>query len=297
MAVMPEEYLPQQRARTAFVALIAGNEADIDLAQAALLIANEEYPELDVARYMAQLDSLAERVREMLCISPPGNLSEPSSKPELIDVLVAINSVLFDQEHFRGAQKDYYNPCNSFLNDVLERHTGIPITLSLLYIEIGKRLDMQIDGIGLPFHFVVRCRLPDGAIYVDPFEGGRLLSEEDCRELVHRMLRGKATFNPRWLEPVSNKQFLVRMLTNLKHIYVYKGDYARALSICDRILLLVPQAPIERRDRGIVHLHLKHHGRALRDLKAYVELVPEAEDVAEVKRQISSIRQIIAMMN
>jgi regulator of sirC expression with transglutaminase-like and TPR domain len=292
MAVMPEEYLPQQRARTAFVALIAGNDADIDLAQAALLIANEEYLDLDVAHYMAQLDSLAERVRELLGIS-----SQPSLRAELLDVLVGINSVLFDQEHFSGAQKDYYNPCNSFLNDVLERHMGIPITLSLLYIEIGKRLGVQIDGIGLPFHFVVRCRLPDGVIYIDPYESGRLLSEEDCRELVQRMLRGKATFNPRWLEPISNKQFLVRMLTNLKHIYVYKKDYVRALSICDRILLLVPQAPIECRDRGIIHLHLKHHARALRDLKAYVELAPEAGDIAEVKRQISSIRQIIAMMN
>jgi len=297
MAVMPEEFLPQQHARAAFVALITGNDADIDLARAALLIANEEYPDLDVAHYMAQLDSLAEHVRDMLGISPAGNISQTSAKPELPDVLVAINSVLFDQEHFRGAQKDYYNPCNSFLNDVLERHTGIPITLSLLYIEIGKRLGMQIDGIGLPFHFVVRCRLPDGDIYVDAFEGGRLLSEEECRTLVQRALRGKATFNSRWLEPVSKKQFLVRMLTNLKHIYVYKGDYARALSVCDRIVLLIPQAPIERRDRGIIHLHLKHHARALRDLKAYVELAPEAEDTAEVKRQISAIRQIIAMMN
>ncbi len=297
MAVMPEEYLPQERARAAFIALIAGNEADIDLAQAALLIANEEYPDLDIAHYMAQLESLAERVRETLGIASPGNSSERSPQPELLDVLVAINSVLFDQEHFSGALKDYYNPCNSFLNDVLERRTGIPITLSLLYIEIGKRLDVPIDGIGLPFHFVVRCQLPDGAIYVDPYEGGRLLSEEDCRELVHRLLRGKATFNPHWLEPVSNKQFLVRMLTNLKHIYVYKGDYTRALSSCDRILLLVPQAPVERRDRGIIHLHLKHHARALRDLKAYVELAPEAEDIAEVKQQISAIRQIIALMN
>src|SRR5205085_9975519 len=142
---------------------------------------------------------------------PPGNDSQPSAKPELLDVLVAINSVLFDQQHFRGAQKDYYNPCNSFLNDVLDRHTGIPITLSLLYIEIGKRLGVQIDGVGLPFHFVVRCRLADGDIYIDPFESGRMLSEEDCRELVLRMLRGKATFNSHWLEPVSKRQFLVRM--------------------------------------------------------------------------------------
>ena len=294
---MPEEYLPQQRARTAFVALIAGNDADIDLARAALLIANEEYPELDVAYYMGQLDSLADRVRALPDLFSTGNPSQASSKPELIDVLLAINSVLFSQEHFRGADKDYYNPRNSFLNDVLERHTGIPITLSLIYIEVGKRLGVQIDGIGLPLHFVVRCQLPDGVIYIDPYDGGRLLSEQECRALVYRLLRGKATFNPRWLEPVSNKQLLVRMLTNLKHIYVSQKDFVRALSICDRLLLLVPDAPVERRDRGIVHLQLKHHAQALRDLRAYVEFEPEADDAAEVRRQISAIRQIIAMMN
>ena len=297
MAVMPEEYLSQQRARAAFVALISGNDADIDLAQAALLIANEEYPDLDIAHYMAQLDSLAERVGGLLGIPPGGFSPQPSSKSELLDVLAAINTVLFDQEHFSGAGKDYYNPCNSFLNDVLERHTGIPITLSLLYIEVAKRLGVQIDGIGLPFHFLVRCLFPDDVIYIDTFERGRLLNEEGCRELIQRMLRGRVTFNPRWLEPVSNKQFLVRMLTNLKHIYVYKKDFVRALSICDRILLLVPQAALEHRDRGIIHLHLKRHARALRDLKTYVELAPDADDITEVKRQINSIRQIIAMMN
>lgn len=297
MALMPEEYLPQQGARTEFVALIAGNEADFDLARAALLIAKEEYPELDVAHYLGQIDALAERVRALLDMTPPGDSSQSSTKPTPLDVLVAMNTVLFEQEHFRGDQKHYYNPCNSFLNDVLERHKGIPITLSLLYIEVGKRLGVQIDGIGLPLHFVVRCRLVDGDIYIDAFEGGRMLSEQECRERVQRMLRGKATFNPHWLEPVSKRQFLVRMLTNLKHIYVSKGDYTRALSICDRILLLVPEAAIERRDRGIIHLHLKHHARALRDLKAYVELAPEADDVVEVRQQIRAIRQIIAMMN
>ena len=296
-AVMPEEYTPQQRARTAFVALIAGNDADIDLARAALLIANEEYPDLDINLHMGQLDALAERVRGVLGLCPSDNLSQASSKPEIIDILLAINSVLFDQEHFSGAEKDYYNPRNSFLNDVLERHTGIPISLSLIYIEIGKRLGVQIDGIGLPLHFVVRCRLPDGIIYIDPFDAGRLLREQECRVLVDRILRGKATFNPRWLNPVSNRQFLVRMLTNLKHIYVYKRDFVRALSVCDRLLLLVPDAAVEHRDRGIVHLQLKHHARALRDLKAYIELEPEAEDVEEVKRQISALRQTIAMMN
>src|SRR5712692_6814053 len=182
VVIMPEEYLPQQRARTAFVALITGSDADIDLAQAGLLIANEEYPDLDIAHYMAKLDSLAERVRGILGVSSSGGSFQSSPQSESLDVLVAINTVLFDQERFRGNQKEYYNPCNSFLNDVLERHTGIPITLSLIYIEIGKRLGVQIEGIGLPFHFVVRCRLPDGYVYIDPFEKGRFLTEEDCRE-------------------------------------------------------------------------------------------------------------------
>lgn len=291
---MPEEFIDetiQQRARKAFETLIAREDAAIDLAQAALLIAWEEYPDLDIAHSMATLDHLAQQVRALL------GLSETAMPPSHMCVLEAMNQVLFEQQHFHGNTEDYYNPCNSFLNEVLERHIGIPISLSLLYMEVGKRLGVQIDGIGLPWQFIVRCCLPDGIYYIDPFEGGRLLSEDDCRERVQRTLKGKASFNPDWLEPVSHRQLLIRLLSNLKHIYVHKGDYVRVLSICDRLLLLAPNAPVERRDRGAVHLQLKHYASALHDLVAYVELVPQASDVSRIRQQIKEIRQMIALMN
>ncbi|MFL5652591.1 MAG: SirB1 family protein [Ktedonobacteraceae bacterium] len=291
------DHTPQQRAFRAFEALVARNDAAIDLALAALLIASSEYPDLNFAHCLAQLDALALRVRGLLGLPAPGILPQLPLEIDPRDAITAINQVLFEQEHFHGNLEDYYNPANSFLNTVLERHTGIPIALSLLYMEVGKRVGVQIDGIGLPFHFVVGCRLPQGRIYIDPFESGHIYSEVECRERVRRMLNGKGKIYAQWFEPISHKNLLVRMLNNLKHIYLHLEDYERALAICDRILLLIPRSPIEQRDRGVVHLQLKHYGRALRDLSAYVELAPNAEDNEEVQRQIKALRQVIAMMN
>lgn len=288
---------PQQRARKAFIALISGEDTAIDLALAALLIANEEYPDLNILHYLSQLDIFAQRVRHLLCLPITDTPTELPDHIQPLNAIAALNQVLFTQEHFRGNQNDYYDPHNSFLNDVLERRTGIPISLSLIYIEVGKRLGLQIEGIGLPLHFVVRYHVPDGDIYIDPFEQGRLLTEQQCRERVLQMLKGRVKFNPRWLEPVSNRQFLVRMLSNLKNIYIYTGDYPRALSICERILLLTPKAPLELRDRGIVHLQLKRYSRALRDFTSYLELVPDAEDKDKIRQQIKALRQMIAMLN
>jgi len=285
--------IPQQGVRKAFEAMIAGEDAAIDLAQAALLIAKEEYPDLNIAYYMEKLDYLAQQVRGVLGLSRADTTHQFPQE----QVLEAMNRVLFDQEDFHGNSKDYYDPRNSFLNDVLERRTGIPISLSLLYMEVGRRVSVQIDGIGLPWQFVVRCNVSGGMIYIDPYEGGRLLSEQECRERVTRVLKGKIGFDPLWLEPVSHKQLLVRLLSNLKHIYFRKGEYVRALSTCDRILLLMPDSPVEWRDRGAIHLQLKQYARALRDLMAYVELAPHARDTGSVERQIREIRQLIAQMN
>src|SRR5215469_11148782 len=282
--------IPQQSARKAFEAMIVGEDAAIDLAQAALLIAKEEYPDLNIAYYMEKLDYLAQQVWGVLGLSRADTTHQFPQE----QVLEAMNRVLFDQEDFHGNSKDYYDPRNSFLNDVLERRTGIPISLSLLYMEVGRRVGVQIDGIGLPWQFVVRFNLPGGMIYIDPFERGRLLSEQECRQRVKRALKGKKSFDPLWLEPVSHKQLLVRLLSNLKHIYFRKGDYVRALAACDRILLLTPDSPFERRDRGAIHLQLKQYARALRDLVLYVELAPRASDTSKVKRQIQEIRQLIA---
>jgi regulator of sirC expression with transglutaminase-like and TPR domain len=299
---MPEELnnnAAQKRARRAFEALTSGEDAAIDLAMGALLIAAEEYPDLNIAHYLAQLDLLAQKVAEEAGL-PPSEFQKSTTLPPDINplqIVQAINKVLFEQERFHGNHADYYDPCNSFLNDVLERHKGIPITLSLIYMEVGKRLGLQIVGIGLPFHFIVRCDLPGSSMYIDPFERGRTLSEQDCRERIKRLFRGRIPFNPLWLEPVSNRQLLTRMLANLKNIYIRNGDYRRALSTCDRIVMLAPDTAIERKDRGIVHLHLKHYTRAIRDFNAYLELAPLADDAEDVRRQIKAIRQTIAMLN
>ncbi len=277
-----------------------GDDAAIDLGRAALLIAAEEYPDLDIAHYLAQLDVLAMQARAALGVADleGAELSRALQERDPLSIIEAINQVLFVQEHFRGSSKaDYYNPRNSFLNDVLERRIGIPITLSLVYMEVGRRLGVQIDGIGMPLHFLVAYRLSERRIYIDAYEQGRILTEKDCQERVQRMFKGKVHFNQRWLQPISHRQILVRMLDNLKYIYIARGDDKRALAVCDRLVLLAPRSAIERRDRGRLYIHLKMYGRALRDLKIYLELASEGEDVEEVQKQVSALRQFIAMMN
>ncbi|GAC1650108.1 MAG: SirB1 family protein [Ktedonobacteraceae bacterium] len=293
---MTEEFSKQHDNYRAFEELIAGEDATIDVAKAALLIATIEYPHLNAERSLVTLDALAHRVRVIL-----GLLQTDTQLPERVaplTVIDAINKVLFEEDGFRGNESDYYNPDNSFLNKVLENRIGIPISLSLLYIEIGKRVGLLIEGIGLPFHFVVRCTLPTEILYIDPFENGLLLSEQDCRERIRRMSHGKIARLPRhFFEPVTPKQLLVRMLGNLKNIYLHKEDYTKALYISDHILLLIPDAAREIRDRGIIHLQLKHYAKALHDLKAYLKLEPQASDRHEIQSHIKTIQQTIAMMN
>jgi regulator of sirC expression with transglutaminase-like and TPR domain len=287
----------QQRTYRAFAALIAGDDAAIDLAQAALLIASIEYPELDMAHSMSQLDALARRVRAILALPDPDALPQLPADIEPFAVLDALNQVLFGEEQFHGNTTDYNNPDNSFLNKVLENHAGIPITLSLLYIEVGKRVGIQIDGIGLPYHFLVGYRLPDERIYIDPFNDGQILTEQECRDMVRRLMRSKAKLHSHWFEPVTHRQLLTRVLNNLKQIYIDQDAYEQALIICDLMIMLSPHLLIEQRDRGILHLQLKHYSRALHDLTTYLELAPKAKDRDEIQGHIKTIRQIIAMLN
>ena len=287
----------RQRARLAFTALITADEADLDLGRAAFLIAAEEYPALDIDESLSRLDALANQVRFLLDSDEQQELQRPTTSNQGFNLLHALNRVLFEQEHFRGNRIDYYNPQNSFLNRVLERRLGIPLTLSLLYMEVGKRLGLGIEGIGMPFHFIVRCTFAETTIYVDPYEKGKFLTEEDCRKRLTQIFKHQEDVDPHWLEPLPAKQLLHRMLSNLKNIYLHKNDFQRALAVCDRILLLMPDLPLERRDRGVIHFHLKFYARALRDLHAYLELEPTAEDKQEVQQQIKLIRQTLAMLN
>ncbi len=289
-AAMQEEFSRQSNSYQTFAELVSS--ATIDVTRVALLIATIEYPHLDTEQYLSELDLLAQRVLTTL----GGN-----STPENIDPLTridAINKVLFEDENFHGNVDDYYNPDNSFLNRVLDTHIGIPISLSLVYIEVSKRIGLQIEGVGLPFHFVVRCVLPTEILYIDPFERGLLLSEQDCRERIRLMSHDKITRLPRHMfEPIKPRQMLVRMLGNLKNIYLHKEDYKKSLVISEYLLLVIPDNAREIRDRGMIHLQLKHYAKAVRDLKMYLKLEPQASDKHEIQEHIQSVQQIIAMMN
>ena len=273
-------------ARERFTALVSGPEAELDLAEAALLIAQEEQPDLDVAHYLKRLDQLAEAVRAKLPEAPT---------PQ--DRIQALNTQLFFEEGLRGNAGEYYDPRNSFLNEVLERKTGIPITLSVLYMEVGRRLGLSLAGVGFPGHFLVKYVGPDEERVLDPFAGGAAVSEEQLAAKLKSMYGDNNPFMaqiPQLLSPATKKEILIRMLRNLKGVYLQKGDFERALSIIDRILLLAPDFAMEVRDRGAVQQRLGRMQGAVRDFKRYLQLAPKAEDAANIR---ALIQRSVAQLN
>ncbi len=263
------------RARERFAELVSGSEADLNLAEAALLIAQEEQPELDVAAYLGRLDALADSVRS--------RLPEAAS---FADIIQALNTVLFEEEGLSGNQTDYHDPRNSFLNEVLDRKLGIPITLSLVYIEVGNRLGVPLVGVGFPGHFVVKYAGPDGETVLDPFQAGSRVSQAQMEDKLRAMYGPNNPFAgqlPKLLAAVGKKDMLLRMLRNLKQIYTQKEDFERALSVVERILLLAPDHPVEVRDRGAIHHRMGHQQLAVRDFQRYLQLAPKADDARTVR--------------
>lgn len=263
--------------RDAFAALAAGPDSDIDLAEAALVIAAEEYPDLDVAAYLAKLDEVADGTRS--------RLAPARSDAERAELLLRH---LFDDEGFVGNEEEYDDPRNSYLNDVLDRRTGIPISLSVVHMEVAARLDVPLVGVSFPGHFLVKCA-GDREVVIDPFFG-RVLSESECAERLAHILGPDIELRPELhLRAATVREILVRMLGNLKHLYVRHDDFGRALACCERILLLVPDAPIELRDRGVVYEKLECFGAALADFKRFVELAPDDDSVPLVRERAASL--------
>lgn len=272
--------------RLVFARLVSRPDPAIDLAEAALLIAKEEYPELEVARYLARLDDLAEALRDGV-----GGDGDPQR------LIARLGEYLFREQGFRGNTADYYDPRNSFLNQVLDRRLGIPITLSTVYMEVGRRLGVRLHGVGMPGHFLVKYIGPDEEIVIDPFHGGTVLSPADCQRLLDRLSGGKLRFEPRFLSALTTRQILARMLTNLKQIYVNRQAYAKALGVVERLLILDPQAAAEIRDRGLLSCQLNRYAEAMADLEQYLKLAPAAEDAGVIREHLRSLRQRVASMN
>jgi regulator of sirC expression with transglutaminase-like and TPR domain len=272
--------------RLAFAQLVQGPEVAIDLAQAALLIAKEEYPDLDVAVCLARLDAMSEEVQR---------LADGSLDPQRL--IAALNEHLFQQLGFRGNSENYHDPKNSFLNEVLDRRTGIPITLSVVYLEVARRIGFPLHGVGMPGHFLVKYEGRDEEIVVDPFDGGRILSNPDYQRILDRIYGGKLRFERGMLATLGTRKILARMLTNLKAIYFNNQEYAKALSIVERLVILQPQMASEIRDRGLLSCQLKRYADASADLERYLRMVPEAEDSEVIREHLRSLRQRVVALN
>jgi regulator of sirC expression with transglutaminase-like and TPR domain len=209
----------------------------------------------------------------------------------------AVGTVLFGEDGFRGNAGDYYDPRNSFLNDVLERRLGIPITLSVIYVEVAARAGLTARGVGFPGHFLVRAEKDGAHCLLDPFNGGAPLGGDDCEALLRRMHGASARLDPAHLRPVGTRQIVTRMLANLKGIYTALGDWPRALRTLDRLLLVCPAALAERRDRGAVHARLGNPRAAIRDWEAYLGGAPDAPDAARVRHDLRALRQALSALN
>lgn len=250
-------------------------EDKIDLGRAALTIAVPDYPDLDIAAYLARLDRLAVEV-----------IHRVDDGADVYRSIAALNYVLFSQLGFRGNDQDYYDPKNSFLNEVLERKTGIPITLSVLYLEVAQRIGLALDGVNFPGHFLVKHVSPSAAIVIDPFHCGAIKTREELADMLRGLHGAQVALAPEFLEPASKKQILKRMLGNLKAIYLRAKDFGKCLSVFDRLIILDPAAAEEIRDRGALYLHLECFTQARADFASYLRLAPGAPDAHAVREQL-----------
>lgn len=266
------------QARDEFTRLIALPDREIPLAEAALWIAAEAHPNLDVAHYLAVLEALAERVDA--AVAPAATQSERIAR---------LNHALFVNESFSGGEEDYDDPRNSFLDSVLDRHTGLPITLSVVYVEVARRVGLRAEGVGFPGHFLAKVESEAGAVVVDSFHG-RVLSLDDCKDRLEGLAGGGMEFSPRMLAASSHLSILRRILTNLKHLYVRRGEAENALACCDRLLLIAPDDPIEWRDRGLVYRELECFRAALSDLEHYLE---HYIDTKQPDPELDRIRMVV----
>ena len=283
---------------------------DPDLAIGALMIARLEYPKLDAGPYLDQLDALGEeaKLRVTAAAIDAGSVP-PRVDPDRYARVLALNDYLFGELRFVGNEAQYEDPRNSFLNEVLERRTGIPITLALLYIEVARRAGLYVEGINFPGHFLLRCPARRGFRYsedliIDAFHGGALLSEEACRDLLRKHAGEDAVFETHLLMRANKPQILARMLLNLKRTYVRMHSFPQARDATELLLAVDPSAINELRDRGLLAYHLKDFSAALRDLQTYLQLAAKANldedertEQAQIWEHVKTLRRRVASLN
>lgn len=260
------------------------SETPLDVA--ALEMARVEFPGLDFDASLFRLDNLAEQIGSQLSAGASG-----------LDFVKAANDLLFDVLQFRGNEKDYYDPRNSCLNSVLMRRLGIPITLSVMYIEVARRLGRSVYGVGLPGHFIVAYEDRDARYWIDPYHSGQILSFADCLALAKQTANVDLRANPALLAALNKRQILVRMLSNLKSIYMRGEAFDKAREILNLLIEAMPEYAEEYRHRGVINLQLKNHRAAKEDLETYLRLEPNSPEREQVEKQLILIERYKAGMN
>ena len=271
-----------------FSALVSSDieDEDIDLTRASLLIARTEYPDLDIESHAARIDELACRASGIV----PGLDSQRT--------IAALNRVLFEEAGLRGNRDDYYDPRNSFLNDVIDRGLGIPITLSIVYMEVARRIGFSLAGVGMPGHFLLK-HFSDGGheLLIDCFNHGDILSRQDCQSRLDEIYFGEMTLRPEFLHPISRRQILTRMLNNLKTVYLSTRNFRKALPIADLILVIYPRSAEDVKQRALLRYSLALSKLAEEDLEEYLRISPVASDAEEVRQMSLTIHRMLALMN
>ena len=268
----------------AWTALVRAPEPEIDLALGTLALARVEYPDLTAEPHVNHLDELAVR-------------SGASSVGDPLRALHRLREFLFDEEGFRGNADDYHDPANSCLNRVLERKLGIPITLSVVMIEVARRVGLHVQGIGLPGHFVVSATVGTEAVLLDPFDGGAILTHETAAEVASRALGRRVTLTAEHFAPVTKRQILVRMLANLRGTYVHREEWAKSLTVVDHLLVLDGEGSVHVRDRGSLLVKLGDLLRGAAEWERYLTAHPQAADGDKVKRELRRVRQRLGTLN
>jgi len=262
---------------------------ELPLLDTALLIARDEYPQLDPAAYAATLSDYADALRPVL----DGDSDLPAK-------LTAINRFLFEEQGFSGNSRQYDDPRNSYVNEVFDRKLGIPISLALVQIELTRRLGLPLDGISFPGHFLVRLPVGDGILVLDPYNKGRPVSAEELKQRATPHLGGQAPDDSQLVEilaPATHRMILARMLRNLKGLYQEKADWARVARTADRLLKLGSDTTEALRDRGLAYRELGHAAGAREDLARYLQILPEADDADEVRSALVDVSRVQVRLN
>lgn len=269
---------------TRFAADVADPGGHIDLGRAVLIMGLHAFPELDVTAYLARIDELATLAGEAIV----------DSTAHARDLA----RFLFSATGYRGNADDYADPRNSFLNEVLDRGLGIPITLSVLYLEVARRLEMRAEGVGMPGHFIVRAYDPDGqAVLLDPFHHGRVLDEEDCRAQVEGLNAGRQRFDSDFLAAVDERYILTRMLNNLVNAYSERGETPALIAVIERLLVLNPRDHGLLRRLGMLCGSSSRKRRAVELLGRYLVMQPEAKDAEQLRAHMRALAAEVAQRN